>query len=97
MGSPMSELRDGMHVDRDVPIRMNDGLVLKADVFRPEKEEHYPSCAAAVRSCMMIHAIVRRWFSAAGRRCMPDRTAKLTYLCRWFRRNADRPIEGGLK
>ena len=30
-----SETRDGMHIDWDVPITMDDGLVLRADVFRP--------------------------------------------------------------
>jgi uncharacterized protein len=32
---PRSEIRDGMHIDWDVPITMDDGLVLRADVFRP--------------------------------------------------------------
>jgi predicted acyl esterase len=36
-----SEVRDGMRVDFDVPIPMSDGLVLKADVFRPIKEGRY--------------------------------------------------------
>jgi hypothetical protein len=35
MGDFTSELRDGMRVDWDVPITMDDGLVLRADVFRP--------------------------------------------------------------
>ena len=30
-----SETRDGMHIDWDVPIRADDGLVLRADVYRP--------------------------------------------------------------
>ena len=30
-----SEVRDGMRVDWDVPIVMDDGLVLRADIFRP--------------------------------------------------------------
>ena len=30
-----SEIRDGMRIDWDVPIPMDDGLVLRADVFRP--------------------------------------------------------------
>jgi predicted acyl esterase len=42
MGSPKSELRDGMRIDWDVPIKMEDGLVLRADVFRPEKEARFP-------------------------------------------------------
>jgi predicted acyl esterase len=30
-----SEVRDGMHIDWDTPIVMDDGIVLRADVFRP--------------------------------------------------------------
>jgi len=37
-----SEVRDGMHIDWDVPIRMDDGLVLRADIFRPIPAGHYP-------------------------------------------------------
>jgi predicted acyl esterase len=37
-----SEARDGMHIDWDVPIRMDDELVLRADVFRPTKAGRYP-------------------------------------------------------
>ena len=37
-----SEVRDGMRIDWDVPIEMDDGLVLRADVFRPVKEGRYP-------------------------------------------------------
>ncbi len=37
-----SELRDGMRVDWDVPIAMDDGIVLRADVFRPPAEGRYP-------------------------------------------------------
>ena len=33
-----SEIRDGMRIDWDVPIAMDDGLVLRADVFRPVKD-----------------------------------------------------------
>ena len=36
MNAPLkSEVRDGMQIDWDVPIKMDDGLVLRADVFRP--------------------------------------------------------------
>src|SRR4051812_13867145 len=31
-----------MRVDKDVPIAMADGVVLRADVFRPEREGHWP-------------------------------------------------------
>jgi uncharacterized protein len=37
-----SETRDGMRIDWNVPIAMDDGLVLRADVFRPVKEGRYP-------------------------------------------------------
>jgi len=37
-----SEIRDGMRIDWDVPIAMDDGVVLRADVFRPAAEGRYP-------------------------------------------------------
>lgn len=37
-----SEVRDGMHIDWNVPIAMDDGAVLYADVFRPQEEGAYP-------------------------------------------------------
>lgn len=37
-----SEIRDGMRIDWEVPITMEDGLVLRADVFRPVAEGKYP-------------------------------------------------------
>jgi predicted acyl esterase len=37
-----SESKDGMRIEWDVPIRMSDGLVLRADVFRPDDERKYP-------------------------------------------------------
>jgi predicted acyl esterase len=42
-GNPRkSELRDGMQVDWDVSIPARDGLLLKADVFRPPTKGKYP-------------------------------------------------------
>jgi len=38
----MSEIRDGMRVDWDMPIPMDDGVVLRADLFRPVAEGQYP-------------------------------------------------------
>jgi uncharacterized protein len=38
-----SEVRDGMRIDWDVPITMDDGLVLRADVFRPVADGKYPA------------------------------------------------------
>ena len=43
MNSPNSEIRDGMKIDWDVPIAMDDGLVLRADVFRPVADGRYPA------------------------------------------------------
>ncbi|MBI4366933.1 MAG: peptidase S15, partial [Deltaproteobacteria bacterium] len=37
-----SEVRDGMRIDWDVPIVMDDGIVLRADLFRPDDDGKYP-------------------------------------------------------
>jgi predicted acyl esterase len=37
-----SEVRDGMRIEWHVPIAMDDGIVLRADVYRPIEEGHYP-------------------------------------------------------
>ena len=37
-----SEMRDGMRIDWDVPIAMDDGIVLRADVFRPLGDGRHP-------------------------------------------------------
>jgi predicted acyl esterase len=37
-----TEVRDGMRIDWDVPIEMEDGLVLRADIYRPVKDGKYP-------------------------------------------------------
>jgi hypothetical protein len=42
MPETRSEVRDGMRIDWDVAITMDDGLVLRADVFRPIAEGKYP-------------------------------------------------------
>jgi predicted acyl esterase len=36
------EQRDGMHVEWDMPIRMDDGTVLRADLFRPIGDGRWP-------------------------------------------------------
>ena len=43
MSDYKSEIRDGMQIDWDVPIKMDDGLVLRADVFRPIGDGKYPA------------------------------------------------------
>ena len=37
-----SETRDGMRIDWDAPIPMEDGIILRADVFRPAADGRYP-------------------------------------------------------
>ena len=37
-----SEIRDGMRIDWDVPIEMDDGVMLRADVFRAVGASNYP-------------------------------------------------------
>ena len=37
-----TECRDGMRIDWDAPIAMDDGVVLRADVFRPVEDGNYP-------------------------------------------------------
>jgi len=37
-----SAIYNGIHLDWDVPIEMDDGLLLRADVFRPASEGRYP-------------------------------------------------------
>ena len=42
-GALKSEVRDGMRIDWDVPITLSDGLVLRADVYRPDSSESFPA------------------------------------------------------
>jgi predicted acyl esterase len=42
LGEQTSEVRDGMRIDWDVPISMDDGLVLRADIYRPVEDGRYP-------------------------------------------------------
>ncbi len=49
----VSEIRDGMRIDWDVPITMDDGNVLRADVYRPVKDGKYP--------VLMSHGCYGKW------------------------------------
>jgi predicted acyl esterase len=40
--SAKNEIRDGMAIDWDAPIAMEDGVTLRADVFRPTESGRYP-------------------------------------------------------
>ena len=42
-GAYKSEVRDGMRIDWDVPIAMQDGIVLRADIFRPDDDARHPA------------------------------------------------------
>ncbi len=42
MQTMKSEVRDGMRIEWDMPIQMDDGVILRADVFRPVGEGKYP-------------------------------------------------------
>jgi predicted acyl esterase len=43
MDAHKTEIRDGMKIEWDAPIQMDDGVVLRADVFRPIPEGKYPA------------------------------------------------------
>ncbi len=47
MNEPFSEVRDGMRIDWDVRITMDDGTRLAADVFRPDDDQPHPVLLAA--------------------------------------------------
>lgn len=36
------EFRDGMRIDWDMPIKMDDGLMLRCDIYRPVADGKYP-------------------------------------------------------
>jgi len=42
-GQYRQEIRDGMRIDWDVPIRMDDGVVLRCDLYRPIEPGRYPA------------------------------------------------------
>ena len=43
MSEYKSEVRDNMRIDWDVPVKMDDGVILRADVFRPLAPGKYPA------------------------------------------------------
>ncbi len=42
MSSTPADIRDGMQIDWDLPITMDDGIVLRADAFRPLGQGRHP-------------------------------------------------------
>jgi predicted acyl esterase len=45
--SSWSESKDGMRIEWDVPINMDDGVALRCDVFRPDDGGRHPVLLAA--------------------------------------------------
>ena len=42
MAKTTTSVKDGMRIEYDVSIPVRDGIILKADVFRPTKPGRYP-------------------------------------------------------
>src|SRR5215510_1256301 len=38
----LSDIRNGMRIDWDMPIKMDDGIVLRCDIYRPVADGKYP-------------------------------------------------------
>lgn len=53
MAQSWSEVRDGMRIDWDVPIEMDDGIVLRADIFQPIEDGKYAT--------IMSHGPYAKW------------------------------------
>jgi len=45
-GGVKSDVRDGMRIDWDLPITMDDGVVVRADLYRPMESGRYPVIAS---------------------------------------------------
>jgi uncharacterized protein len=73
MGDYRSEVRDGMRIDWDVPIAMEDGLVLRADVYRPDADGRYPG-DPDLRSLRQGARLAGRALQATWWRCSPAST-----------------------
>ncbi len=76
MSDAKSEIRDGMQIDWDVAIAMNDGLVLRADVFRPVTDGRYPvilSYGPYAKGLAFQEGYPSAWERMAGKH--PDVTA----------------------
>ena len=53
----VSEIRDGMRIDWDMPITMDDGLQLRCDVFRPIRPGRYPVILTQQRPLRQVAAL----------------------------------------
>jgi predicted acyl esterase len=52
-GQYRQEIRDGMRIDWDVPVPMEDGVVLRCDIYRPIKAGKFPA--------IMTHGPYGKW------------------------------------
>ena len=43
MSEYKTDIKDGMRIDWDVPVTMDDGIILRCDVYRPIEEGKYPA------------------------------------------------------
>jgi uncharacterized protein len=76
---PRSGFRDRMHIDWDVPIAMDDGPVLRADVYRPAKVGKFPvilSCGPYAKGLAFQEGYPSAWQRMA--QMHPDVTAGST-------------------
>ena len=79
MSAHKTEIRDGMQIDWDVTVEMDDGLVLKADVFRPVSEGRFPvllSYGPYAKGLAFQEGYPSAWERMAGQH--PDVTAGST-------------------
>jgi predicted acyl esterase len=64
-----TDTRDGMRIDWDVPITMNDGLVLRADIYRPIEDGAYPVLMSHGPYAKLLHfedGYVTAWQKMVG-------------------------------
>ena len=59
MTATKSEIRDGMQIDWDAPIAIDDGIILRADVFRPV-EKAAPQDVIPQEGCWRVQRDVHR-------------------------------------
>ncbi len=71
-----SEVRDGMRIDWDVPVAMDDGAVVRCDIFRPAEDGRFPvilSYGPYAKGLAFQDGYPSAWERMAGRH--PDVTA----------------------
>ena len=82
----VSETRDGMCIDWDVPIAMEDGVVLRADVYRPLDDGRYPvimSYGPYGKWLRFADLYVDQWQRHGARRIPTCRPARPTRYQNW--------------